>query len=155
MQQPTASSSDPRMVQQKPSLQVFLTQHHLAIAMEYVPGELFSVEPSWVAVNAPLRGTHCMMADRHCSAGSDLYQHVSKYHVREQEARWIFQQLIIGLDYCHSQGVANRDLKLETILLDCKDTTRPPIKISDTGDSKPGRTNIWVRPPPVACCKAE
>ena len=73
------------------------------------------------------------MADRRCSAGGDLYQLVSKYLVREQEARWIFQQLIIGLDYCHSQGGANRDLKLETILLDSNNSKRPLIKISDTG----------------------
>lgn len=32
--------------------------------------------------------------------------------MNEAEARWWFQQLILGLDYCHRRGVVNRDLKL-------------------------------------------
>ena len=55
-------------------LQVFLTPKHLAIAMEY-------------------------------AQGGDLFKYVSKRQPRcqlpESDARWIFQQLIIGLDYCH------------------------------------------------------
>jgi len=31
--------------------------------------------------------------------------------------RWFFQQLILAVDYCHSKGVANRDIKLENTLL--------------------------------------
>jgi serine/threonine protein kinase len=30
----------------------------------------------------------------------------------EDEARWFFQQFIIGLDYCHKMGIANRDIKV-------------------------------------------
>ena len=56
--------------------QVFLTPTHLALAMEYAPG-------------------------------GDLYQHVARRKpfpwLPEEQARWIFQQLIIGLDYCHHQ----------------------------------------------------
>ncbi len=54
--------------------QVFLTATHLGIAMEY-------------------------------AQGGDLFAYTlgHKPHGRlaEQQARWIFQQLIIGLDYCH------------------------------------------------------
>lgn len=54
--------------------QVFLTQKHLAIVMEY-------------------------------ARGGDLFNYTMRHgpHARlvEQQARWIFQQLIIGLDYCH------------------------------------------------------
>ncbi|DBA86304.1 TPA: hypothetical protein ACH3X2_005543 [Trebouxia sp. C0005] len=90
--------------------EVFLTKGHVAIAMEY-------------------------------AHGGDLYQHViaRKPHCRlpEDQARWIFQQLLIGLDYCHKKGVANRDLKLENLLLDRKDTdSRPLLKICDFGYSK-------------------
>ena len=55
-------------------LQVFLTPTHLAIVMEYAKGgDLF---------NYTMRhGPHGRLA--------------------EPQARWIFQQLIIGLDYCH------------------------------------------------------
>ena len=54
--------------------QVFLTQTHLAIAMEY-------------------------------AQGGDLFNYTLGHRphgrLAEQQARWIFQQLIIGLDYCH------------------------------------------------------
>jgi serine/threonine-protein kinase SRK2 len=137
---------------------VFLTQTHLAIAMEY-------------------------------AQGGDMFKYICRHkpHCRllESQARWIFQQLIIGLDYCHNkvqtspavlcstraecdqvmltkyslttsanargwnddhhnlnapwlQGVANRDLKLENLLLDRdgSDGTRPLLKICDFGYSK-------------------
>ena len=51
--------------------QVFLTQHHLAIAMEYAAGgNLYQL----VAKSGGLP---------------------------EQDARWYFQQLIFAIDYCH------------------------------------------------------
>ena len=31
---------------------------------------------------------------------------------QEEDARWFFQQLMVGLDYCHRMGVVNRDIKL-------------------------------------------
>jgi serine/threonine-protein kinase SRK2 len=31
--------------------------------------------------------------------------------------RPLFQQLILAVDYCHKKGVANRDIKLENLLL--------------------------------------
>lgn len=54
--------------------QVFLTPTHLAIAMEY-------------------------------AQGGDLFNYTLGHRphgrLAEQQARWIFQQLIIGLDYSH------------------------------------------------------
>ncbi|GAB4818130.1 hypothetical protein N2152v2_005176 [Parachlorella kessleri] len=89
--------------------EVFLTPTHLGIAMEY-------------------------------AAGGDLYQYLTRQrpegHLCEEEARWLFQQLIVGLDYCHRRGVANRDLKLENLLLDHDGTSRPLLKICDFGYSK-------------------
>ena len=35
----------------------------------------------------------------------------------EDEARWFFQQFIIGLDYCHKMGIANRDIKVRPAAL--------------------------------------
>ena len=55
-------------------MQVFLTPMHLAIAMEYAKGgNLFHY----------------------------LLQHGPHCRLTEAKAQWIFQQLIIGLDYCH------------------------------------------------------
>jgi hypothetical protein len=52
-------------------LQVFLTQQYLGIAMEF-------------------------------ASGGDMFEYVVKKNgLREEEARWFFQQLIVGLDYCH------------------------------------------------------
>jgi serine/threonine-protein kinase SRK2 len=84
--------------------EVFLTPTHLAIAMEYAPG-------------------------------GDLFSYVSaRGGLSEDDTRWFFQQLIIGLDYCHRMGVVNRDIKLENTLLD--GGARPLLKICDFGYSK-------------------
>lgn len=51
--------------------QVFLTSQYLGIAMEF-------------------------------ASGGDMFEYVVKKNgLREEEARWFFQQLIVGLDYCH------------------------------------------------------
>jgi len=84
--------------------EVFLTHHYLGIAMEYAPG-------------------------------GDMFEYVVKKNgLREDEARWFFQQLIVGLDYCHRMSVVNRDIKLENTLLDS--SPRPLVKICDFGYSK-------------------
>ena len=52
---------------------MFLTRTHLAIAMEY-------------------------------AQGGDLFRYVLRHkaaRLAESQARWIFQQLVIGLDFCH------------------------------------------------------
>lgn len=54
-----------------PSLQVFLTSNHLGIAMEF-------------------------------AAGGDMFEYVvRKGGLRENEARWFFQQLVVAVDYIH------------------------------------------------------
>lgn len=47
----------------------------------------------------------------------------------ETTARKYFHQLILGIYYCHQQGIAHRDLKPENLLLDGADM----LKISDFG----------------------
>ncbi|KAL6778758.1 SNRK2B [Auxenochlorella protothecoides x Auxenochlorella symbiontica] len=84
--------------------EVFLTPNHLGIAMEF-------------------------------AAGGDMFEYVvRKGGLRENEARWFFQQLLVAVDYIHRMGVANRDIKLENTLLD--GSPRPLIKICDFGYSK-------------------
>ena len=63
-------------------VQVFLTPKHLAIAMEYAKGgNLFHY----------------------------LLQHGPHCRLTEAKAQWIFQQLIIGLDYCHRRVCSSGD----------------------------------------------
>jgi serine/threonine-protein kinase SRK2 len=84
--------------------EAFLTPQYLAIAMEF-------------------------------ASGGDMFEHVvRKGGLKESEARWFFQQLIVGVDYVHKMGVANRDIKLENTLLD--GSPRPLVKICDFGYSK-------------------
>lgn len=84
--------------------EVFLTPQYLGIAMEYAPG-------------------------------GDMFEFVvRKGGLKENEARWFFQQLIVAVDYVHRMGVANRDIKLENTLLD--GSARPLIKLCDFGYSK-------------------
>ncbi|KAL6779047.1 SNRK2E [Auxenochlorella protothecoides x Auxenochlorella symbiontica] len=91
--------------------EVFTTPQYLAIAMEY-------------------------------AAGGDLFRHLRHerpaQRLPEAEARRVFQQLVIGLDYCHTRGVANRDLKLENLLLSTPygNGAAPSLKICDFGYSK-------------------
>ncbi|KAL3133461.1 Serine/threonine-protein kinase srk2a [Trebouxia sp. C0009 RCD-2024] len=84
--------------------EVFLTPTHLGIVMEY-------------------------------AAGGELFDRIVKAgRFSEDEARFFFQQLISGVDYCHSEGVCHRDLKLENTLLDGRPA--PRLKICDFGYSK-------------------
>jgi serine/threonine-protein kinase SRK2 len=85
-------------------VEVLLTPTHLAIVMEY-------------------------------AAGGELFERIcGKGRFGEDEARVFFQQLVSGLEYCHTHGVAHRDLKLENTLLDGSAT--PRLKICDFGYSK-------------------
>ena len=91
--------------------EVFLTPKSLAIVMEYAPGgDLFE----YVLTNKSL---------------------VSCQGLAEDTARWFFQQMMVALDFCHELGIANRDVKLENILLDGA-VPVPRLKICDFGYSK-------------------
>jgi 5'-AMP-activated protein kinase catalytic alpha subunit len=62
--------------------------------------------------------------------GGDLFDYLVKHvRLKEDEARRLFQQIIDGVDHCHSARVVHRDLKAENILLD-EDKN---VKIADFG----------------------
>lgn len=57
--------------------------------------------------------------------GGSLFELVrTQGRLKETQARWFFQQLILAIDYCHRRGVANRDIKLENCLLQVVVMTR-------------------------------
>jgi serine/threonine-protein kinase SRK2 len=61
--------------------------------------------------------------------------------MKENEARPLFQQLLLAVDYCHKMTVANRDIKLENTLL--SNRRNPPIlKLTDFGFCKSDRDSI-------------
>ncbi|KAJ9456803.1 CBL-interacting serine/threonine-protein kinase 5 [Diplonema papillatum] len=61
--------------------------------------------------------------------GCDLLKRLEGGPLSENSARDYFQQMVIGLHYVHSQGVAHRDLKPDNILL----TKGGTVKITDFG----------------------
>ncbi|KAK9215877.1 hypothetical protein WN944_007883 [Citrus x changshan-huyou] len=62
--------------------------------------------------------------------GGELFDKIVHHgRLSESEARRYIQQLIDGVDYCHSKGVYHRDLKPENLLLD----SQGHLKISDFG----------------------
>eukprot|EP00798_Chlamydomonas_sp_ICE-L_P008856 gene8856-3740_t len=86
--------------------EIFLTPKFLAIVMEYVEG--------------PNLQTY---VDRH---GGKL---------EEDTARFVFQQLMIAVDFIHKKGKVNRDIKLANVLVSEKGKL-PLVKLCDFGFSK-------------------
>lgn len=68
----------------------------------------------------------------YCS-NKDMYALLdSRGKLPEGEARFYFRQIIRALIYCHQQGIAHRDLKLENIFLG----SHQNVKVGDFGLSK-------------------
>ncbi|ADV22924.1 HAL protein kinase [Cryptococcus gattii E566] len=63
--------------------------------------------------------------------GGDLYAAIKKGGMSSQEVECSFKQIMEGISYLHSMGVAHRDIKPENLLLD----GRGHVKITDFGVS--------------------
>merc|ERR1719398_42523 len=73
--------------------------------------------------------------------GGELFQKIlDKKSFNEFEARYVFQQLVDGLEALHSKRIMHRDLKPENVLIsDCTDTPDGlliNVKLCDYGLSK-------------------
>ncbi|CAG9313587.1 PRKAA2_2 [Blepharisma stoltei] len=72
----------------------------------------------------------CIFLVMECLPGGELYNLLDRNgRLPEDQARLYFQQIISGLDYCHTHRVVHRDIKPENILLDQFGN----IKIADFG----------------------
>ena len=58
--------------------------------------------------------------------------------ILEDDSRWLFQQLIIAVDYCHKLGIANRDIKVPL-------PTHPRAKSRCLGSRHRGRVTSAAR----------
>jgi len=63
--------------------------------------------------------------------GGDLYAAIKKGGMSSGEVECTFKQVMLGIQYLHSMGVAHRDIKPENLLLD----GRGHVKITDFGVS--------------------
>lgn len=86
--------------------EAFILPNHLAIVLEYVEGETL-----------------------------ELFLERIGGRMIENMARFIFQQLVIAVDFCHRKGKILRDLKPSTILLHISEGTLPLLKLCDFASS--------------------
>jgi len=91
-------------------------------------------------------GYTCLILE--LGTGGELFDYVmNSGKLDEEEARFMFRQILSGLQYCHANLVAHRDLKPENLLLD----EYGNVKISDFGLSnvlKPGSLfSTWCGSP--------
>ena len=70
-----------------------------------------------------------------CTGGDLFDKIVDKDGFKEKEAAKVFKQILLGINYCHTNNVVHRDLKPENILYDT-DNDDSDIKIIDFGISK-------------------
>ncbi len=99
-----------------------LQSNHLTMSL--CPGEIThsSLSPS-------LHTIHSM------HASISRYAQTSCSIAQEEEARKVFQQLLLALDYCHGMGFSNKDIMLENVLLTSR--IRPAvIKLTNVGTTK-------------------
>jgi len=80
--------------------------------------------------------SHLCIVMEYC-AGGNLLRYIQRRggEISEACTRWLFQQLVMAMDYCHKMGLSNRDIKLENLLLS-DDGEFPILKICDFGFSK-------------------
>jgi protein-serine/threonine kinase len=76
-------------------------------------------------------GNHWYEIMEYCPGG-DLYTVIREGNMKEDEINVCFKQLLEGVHYLHSLGVAHRDLKPENLLIDSKGY----LKITDFGVSE-------------------
>ena len=75
---------------------------------------------------------HFFIVMEYAGAGDLLHYVKKKRRLQENEARFIFKQILYGLGHCNCRSVLHRDIKLDNVLLD----NEKGIKLCDFGVSK-------------------
>ena len=113
--------------------EALLTPRHLAIVMEYAPGgDMFEF----------------VLAHRERGGGGGSSAGAPR-GLPEPVARAFFQQLVVALQFAHELGVANRDIKLENMLLGAAPAGGglPPLKVGGGARGRRRRCRPPVPPP--------
>ena len=76
--------------------------------------------------------THYLIVTEFCPLG-DLVDYIRQRKVlTESQAKQIFQQVMLGIDFMHSKGIVHLDIKLDNILMNSNGI----VKIADFGQSR-------------------
>ena len=75
--------------------------------------------------------THYYVVSESYIAGE--FERVVKQRVSEKTAASIIEQILSALCYCHMQGVAHRNIRLETLVLQAKPDDREDLTVKVTG----------------------
>ncbi|CAH4028528.1 ovarian-specific serine/threonine-protein kinase Lok-like [Pieris brassicae] len=68
--------------------------------------------------------------------GGELFDRITRYgRLSERLTKFYFKQMVLAVQYLHSQGITHRDLKPENVLLESKED-ESLVKITDFGLSK-------------------
>jgi serine/threonine protein kinase len=68
--------------------------------------------------------------------GGNLIESITQQaHYTEADAKALFRNILLGVQFIHSKSIANRNLKPETLLLSTKEKNAD-VKISDFGYAK-------------------
>ncbi|RID57356.1 hypothetical protein BRARA_F00733 [Brassica rapa] len=88
----------------------------------------------WLSIQVVSTPTHLAIVMEYAARG-ELYKHIRRAgRFSEDDARYLFQQLISAVSYCHAMQMCHRDLKLEDTFLD--GSPEPCLKICDFSYSK-------------------
>lgn len=79
---------------------------------------------------------HLVLVTEYADHG-DLFSHIKNNNgLGEEESRWLFQQMILAVDFCHRMNIIHRDIKPENMLLSSSKDGRMILKLCDFGFSK-------------------
>jgi len=120
--------SKARLFQQEQRLQRVITEKRILARLQHP----FVVSLHW----AFQTGTHLFLVLDFCGGGELFFHMLQRRRFEECDAMFYFCEILLGLEYLHSQQVLYRDLKPENCLLD----DNGHIRLTDFGLSKDSLT---------------
>uniref|UniRef100_A0A7S2VMD4 Protein kinase domain-containing protein n=1 Tax=Zooxanthella nutricula TaxID=1333877 RepID=A0A7S2VMD4_9DINO len=120
--------SKARLFQQEQRLQRVITEKRILSRLRHP----FVVSLHWAFQTS----THLFLVLDFCGGGELFFHMLQKQRFEERDAMFYFCQILLGVEYLHSQQVLYRDLKPENCLLDDDGN----IRLTDFGLSKENLT---------------